>query len=385
MVDISEREQELPDVLIPELLAIAAERKDIISLGPGEPDFITPKPILNYASKIIDKSTHYSAPAGKTELREAIVKKLKKENKIKANVENVVVGCGSQELLFSAFLSTLDVSEEVIVPNPGYLGYVPAIELVNAVPVYVKLEEDENFEINPDRIKEAVNKKRTKVILINTPGNPTGTVLNRKTLEEIADIAIENDCYVFSDEAYERLIYGKKHISIGSLNGMENHAVSFYTFSKTYAMAGFRVGYACGPKLLIDAIIKSKHYMSIAPPHLSQMLAIKALTISNSYINKMVKEYNRRRLYIVKRLNSMGLKTPMPYGAFYAFSNVKHLTSNTLEFARKLLREAKVAVVPGSDFGKYGEGYIRFSYATKMPSIEEGLNRIEHFFKKVYK
>ena len=381
MVDISEREQELPDVLIPELLAIAAERKDIISLGPGEPDFLTPKPILDYAKNIIGKSTHYSAPAGRTDLREALVKKLEKENNIKVNLENVAVGCGSQELLFAAFLASLDVSEEVIVPNPGYLGYVPAIELVDGVPVYVKLEEEENFEFNPERIREAITKK-TKVIMVNTPGNPTGTVLSNKVLEEIADIAVEKDIYIFSDEAYEKLIYGKKHISIGSLNGMGDYVATFHTFSKSYAMAGFRVGYVSGPKPLVDAIIKSKHYMSIAPPNLSQMLAVKALTISKSYITQMVNEYNKRRLYIVKRLNKLGLKTVMPNGAFYAFSNVKHLTSNTLDFARKLLREAKVAVVPGTDFGKYGEGYIRFSYATKMPLIKEALDRIESFLKQ---
>ena len=381
MVDISEREQELPDVLIPELLAIAAERKDIISLGPGEPDFITPKPILDHVKNVIWKSTHYSAPAGRTDLREALVKKLAKENKIDVNLENVAVGCGSQELLFASFLASLDVSEEVIVPNPGYLGYVPAIELVNAVPVYVKLEEEDNFEFNPERIREAITKK-TKVIMINTPGNPTGTVLSKKVLEEIAEIAVEKDVYVFSDEAYEKLIYGKKHISIGSLNGMEDYVATFHTFSKSYAMAGFRVGYVSGPKPLVDAIIKSKHYVSIAPPNLSQLLALKALTISKSYITQMVKEYNTRRLYMVNRLNKLGLKTIMPNGAFYAFSNVKHLTSNTLEFARKILREAKVAVVPGTDFGKYGEGYLRFSYATKMPLIKEALDRIEGFLKQ---
>ena len=381
MVDISEREQELPDVLIPELLAIAAERKDIISLGPGEPDFITPKPILDHVKNVIWKSTHYSAPAGRTDLREALVKKLAKENKIDVNLENVAVGCGSQELLFASFLASLDVSEEVIVPNPGYLGYVPAIELVNAVPVYVKLDEEDNFEFNPERIREAITKK-TKVIMINTPGNPTGTVLSKKVLEEIAEIAVEKDVYVFSDEAYEKLIYGKKHISIGSLNGMEDYVATFHTFSKSYAMAGFRVGYVSGPKPLVDAIIKSKHYVSIAPPNLSQLLALKALTISKSYITQMVKEYNTRRLYMVNRLNKLGLKTIMPNGAFYAFSNVKHLTSNTLEFARKILREAKVAVVPGTDFGKYGEGYLRFSYATKMPLIKEALDRIEGFLKQ---
>ncbi|MDP4012286.1 MAG: pyridoxal phosphate-dependent aminotransferase [Candidatus Nanoarchaeia archaeon] len=381
MVHISEREQDLPEALIAELLDIAAERKDVISLGPGEPDFITPKPILDYASKILNKSTHYSASPGKTELREAIAKKLRKENKIKCDIDNIVVGAGSQEVLFSAFLATLDVSEQVIVPTPGYLGYIPAIELVNAVPVSVPLFEENDFELNPDDLKKIIDKKKTKVILINTPSNPTGTVFSKKVLEEVADIAIENDCYIFADEAYEKIVYDKKHISVGSLEGMEDHVVTFQSFSKTYAMTGFRVGYACGPEAVIRAITKSKHYVSLAPPHVSQFLAMKALTIPNSYINKMVSEYRERRNFLVKRLNKLGLTTPMPQGAFYAFSNVKHLTSSSLEFAKKILKEAKVAVVPGTDFGRDGEGYIRFSYATKLPLIKRAMDRIERFLK----
>ena len=367
MVHISERELELPEAVIGKLLKIAAENKDIISLGVGEPDFITPKPILDYARKIINKTTHYAPTQGIKELRESIAKKLKKENNIKANPENVVVTVGSQEATFSALMCTLDPGEQVIVPNPCYLAYTPAIELLSATPVYVKLEEEENFEINPDKIKESIDKKKTKVIILNTPSNPTGNVLSRKTLEEIADIAIENDLYIFSDEAYEKLIYDDaKHISIGSLNGMQNHVVTIQTFSKSYAMCGFRIGYLHAPAELAKAIIKSLHYVTLTTSTLSQYLALKALNLPDKYTEQMRQEYDRRRLFIVKRLNEIGLTTKMPKGAFYAFSNIKNFKMKSLDFANLLLRKANVAVVPGTEFGKFGEDYIRFSYATDI-------------------
>ena len=381
MVHISERELQLPDAIIGKLQEIAAEHKEIISLGIGEPDFITPKPILSYVNKIINKSTHYSSPQGVKELREAIARKLKKDNKINADPDGVIVTCGSQEALFIAILSSLDPSEQVIVQNPGYLGYIPAIELADATPIHIKLEEEDNFEINPDRIKEAVDKKKTKAIILNTPANPTGNVLSKKTLEKIADIAVENDLYIFSDEAYEKLVYDKKHISIGSLNGMEKYIVTFQTFSKSYAMCGFRLGYAHGPKELIKAMSKSSHYVTLCAPTISQLLGVKALSLPNKYIQSMVNEYNRRRKFIVKRLNEIGLKTNMPNGAFYTFSNIKHITNNSMKFSQDLLKKAKVAVVPGSEFVKYGEGYIRCSYAADIKLIGKAMDRIEKFVK----
>lgn len=384
MVHISEREVELPEATIQPLLKIAAESKDIISLGPGEPDFITPKPLLDYAVSLLKKKlgTHYAPTEGYLKLREAICKKLRKDNKIKANPENIVVSVGSQEALFSAFLCTLDTSEQVIIPNPGYLAYIPAIELVNGFPVYVKLEEENNWEINPDSIKEAIDKKKTKVILINTPANPTGSVIRKKILEEIADIAREYDIYVFSDEAYEKLIYDKKHVSIGSLNGMNKYVVTFHTFSKSYAMAGFRLGYACGPEKLIKAMVKAKHYISIAAPSLSQLVGIKALSLGDKYTNQMRNEYNRRRNLIVKRLNELGLRTRLPDGAFYTFSSIDNYSKNSFKFAHEVLKKAKVAVVPGTEFGRYGEGYIRCSYATKYELIEKAMERLERYLKK---
>ena len=381
MVHISERELQLPDAIIGKLQEIAAEHKEIISLGIGEPDFITPKPILSHINKIINKSTHYSSPQGVKELREAISRKLKKDNKINADSDDVIVTCGSQEAIFIAILSSLDPSEQVIVQNPGYLGYIPAIELADATPIYIKLDEEDNFEINPDRIKELIDKKKTKAIIINSPANPTGNVLSKKTLEKIADIAVENDIYIFSDEAYEKLVYDKKHISIGSLNGMEKYVVTFQTFSKSYAMCGFRLGYAHGPKKLIKAMSKSSHYVTLCAPTISQLLGIKALSLPNKYIQSMVNEYDRRRKFIVKRLNEIGLRTNMPNGAFYTFSNIKHITNNSLKFSQDLLKKAKVAVVPGTEFGNHGEGFIRCSYATDIKLIAKAMDKIERFVK----
>ncbi len=382
MVHISEREQQLPEAVIGRLLKIASEDKNILSLSVGEPDFITPKPILDYAKTIIKKSTHYAPTQGIKELREAISKKLKKDNKIKADPENIIVTVGSQEAMFSSLMCILDPGEQVIVPNPCYLAYTPAIELLNATPIYVKLEQDEDFEINPDRIKEAIDKKKTKAIIINTPSNPTGSVLTKKTLEEIADIAIENDLYIISDEAYEKLIYDNaKHISVGSLNGMQKHVVTVHTFSKSYAMCGFRIGYLHGPRNLTEAITKSLHYLTLSTSTLSQYLALKALSLPDKYTEQMRQEYNKRRLFIVKRLNEIGLTTRMPKGAFYAFSNAKHLGLNSFDFANLLLKKAKVAVVPGTEFGKYGEGFIRFSYAADIKKIKIAMDRIEKFIK----
>lgn len=387
MKHISERERDLPSSVIGKLLKISAERHDIISLGAGEPDFDTPKPLLKSIKKIVgnykkNHLTHYSAPEGIPELRDALVKKVLRDNKIHTTPENVLVTTGSQEGLFAGFLATLDPTEEVLIQNPGYLGYLPAIELVSAVPRYVRLKEEENFEINPDRIKKLITKK-TRVIVLNTPANPTGTVIRRSVLEEIADIAVENDLYIFSDEAYEKLTYDQKaHVSIGSFNGMDKYVVTFQTFSKSYAMCGFRLGYAIGPRDVIQAMQKSIHYITICPPHLSQLVGVKALSLSEKYVAQMRKEYYRRRIMIVQRLNDMGLDTQMPDGAFYTFSNITRYSSNSHKFAAKLLKETNVAVVPGTEFGKYGEGYIRCSYATDYRLIQHAMDRLEKFLKR---
>ncbi len=371
---------QLPELEFPKIFKRVVNDKSVISLGPGEPDFVTPKPLLEYASKIIKegKGTHYSEPQGRLDLREAIAKKLRRENKIKTSPENVLVTCGSQEALFAGLLTTTDPTEQVVVPSPGYVGYIPAIELVNGVPVYLKLKEEENFEINPDELNKLVDKKKTKVIILNSPSNPTGNVLSRKVLEEVADIAINKKVYIFSDEAYEQIIYDdKKHISIGSLNGMEKNVVTFQTFSKSFAMCGFRLGYCAGPSNLIKEMIKPHHYMTLAAPNISQIVGVRALSLSKKYINEMIKEYKRRRDFIVRRLNEIGLPTHTPSGAFYTFSNISKFGGDSVAFSRRLLDKAKVAVIPGTEFGPYGEGYVRCSFAASLGRIELGMKRVE--------
>ena len=382
MRGISEREKHLPNFTLPELLRIMHESRTVISMGAGEPDFSTPKPLLRYGASVIHKSTHYTPTQGIKELREAICKKLKKENKINATPENVIVTTGSQEAIFASLLTTTDPKDQVLIPNPGYLAYFPAIELSDGKPVSYKLEEKNNFQPDPDQIKKLANKK-TKAIIINSPSNPTGQVYPRKLLEEIAGIAREKNLYIFSDEAYEKLIYdNEKHVSIASLNGMKDYVISLYTFSKSYAMCGFRLGYVVAPKKLSESIIESSHFLTISPPHISQLMAVKALSLPNRHINRMVRAYNRRRKYLVKRLNEINLITKEPKGAFYAFSNIKYVTKkSSYQFSQDFLKKAKVAVVPGTEFGEYGEGYIRFSYATKLFLIKKALERIEKYLK----
>jgi aminotransferase len=382
MREISEREEQLPEAVIGKIMKLATERRDIISLGPGEPDFQTPKPILEYLKKNISKGTHYVSSFGRADLRKAIARKLNRSNKIKhVSAENIIVSTGSQEALFAGLLATIDPSEQVILQNPGYLGYLPAIELVTGHPVYLPLQEEENFEINPDVLNKLINKK-TRALILNSPSNPTGNVLSRRVLEEIADIVIENDIYVFSDEAYEKLVYDKKHISIGSLNGLEKNVITLQTFSKSYAMTGFRVGYAAGPVDLIKAMAKAKEYVSLCAPHPSQIAALKALTLPSIYVEKMRLEYKKRRKYMLKRLNELALPTREPHGAFYAFPSIKHLKLKSKTFSDLLLKQHKVAVIPGTEFGSNGEGFIRLSYATSMPNIKKAMDRIAKFARK---
>ncbi len=382
MRHVSERERELPEALIGRMLEIAVQRKDVISLGPGEPDFPAPKPIVQFTKQFAGKCNHYSPPGGRKELKEAIVKKLRKENKINCDSENIVVTAGSQEALMLALQCTADVNEQVLIPDPGFLGYTPSVELTDAVPVPFMLHEKNKWEIDPDDIRKAADRKKSHALIINSPANPTGNMLSKKTLEEIADIAVEYDVYVFSDEAYEKIIYGKKHVSLASLNGMEDYAITLQTFSKSYAMCGYRLGYCVAPKDIVRAMTKIHMYSTICAPTISQMVGVKALQMSSKYTQAMAKEYKRRRNLIVKRLNELGMHTVKPEGAFYAFANIENFSKDSFHFANTLLKKAKVAVVPGSEFGKNGEGYIRCSFATDYRLIEKAMGRIEKFLKK---
>lgn len=378
---VSKRELSLPDQAIENLLKIAAEDKSVLSLGPGEPDFDLPAPLVTEIKRVADKVNHYAPAGGYEDFREEFCKKLKKDNRIRTSPDNIVATCGSQEALMIACAVTIDPKESILLPSPGYMAFFPTAKLFNARAGYYDLKEDNAFEPCPDEIKRRIS-KNTRAIVLNSPANPTGNVISKKVLERIADVAIDKDVLVFSDEAYEKIIYdGAKHVSMASLNGMKDHTLSFYTFSKTYAMCGLRLGCVVASDRISKAIRKTHVYTTISAPAISQKVGLKALKLSKRHTDKMVKEYDRRRKVIVPRLNEMGLSTPMPKGAFYAFSNVGHLTKDSSKFALKLLKEKKVAVVPGTDFGPLGKKYIRCSFATKLPIIEKALDKIESFVK----
>ncbi len=379
MVHLSEREEQLPRHVIGKLLELLVEDPSILSLGAGEPDFDLPKPLVSEIKRLAPSVNHYAPPGGLLSLRTAVARKLKRDNKISVSPDNVAVTCGSQEAIMLAAACTLDVSEEILIPNPGYMGFMPTFQLFSAGYRFYNLREENNFEPDPDEIEKKINRK-TKVILLNSPANPTGNVIRKKILEEIADIAVEHNLAIFSDEAYEKILYdGAKHVSIGSLNGMKDNVFTFQTFSKSFAMCGFRVGYVSAPRKFVEAMKREHVYTTISAPTLSQKLAIKALSLSNKYVNGMVKQYDKRRKVIVKRLNGMGLPTPSPKGAFYTFSNIKHISKDSRKFIFDLIKKQKVAVVPGVDFGPAGEGFIRCSFATKLPIIEKAMDHLEKF------
>lgn len=380
MVHVSEREEQLPDQVIEKLIELMVEHPSVLSLGPGEPDFALPKPLIAEVKRLSSQINHYSPAGGIHELREAICRKVRIDNHIKTSPNNIVVTCGAQEALLLSAACTLDVSEQILLPNPGFMGFLPCFELFNAGIKFYNLKEENAFEPNPDEIRKQIDPKKTKVILLNSPANPTGNVISKKVLEEIADIAIQYNLSIFSDEAYEKIVYdGAKHVSIASLNGMQDRVFTCQSFSKSFAMCGFRLGYVVAPEGFAEAIKKTHIYTSICAPTISQKLGVKALSLPKKYTLDMVKEYDKRRKVIVPRLNAMGLSTPNPKGAFYTFSNISHIDKSSKRFAFELLKKQKVAVIPGIDFGSEGEGYIRCSFAKKLPVIEKALDRIEKF------
>jgi aspartate/methionine/tyrosine aminotransferase len=369
---VSEREKGLPQIKMGELLKIAVENKDIVSLGPGEPDFTPPKHVIDVAKKALDKGfTHYSPSAGRKEFLSAIVKKLKKENSISVKTNQVIATTGSIEAILMAILSATDPGESVLVPDPGFFSYIPLVTMTNGYPISYPLDFRTGFQIDTDKLNKLAKDKKTRTIIINSPSNPTGAVIRRNTLKEILEIANQNDLLIISDEAYEKFVYKGKHVSIGSLKGAKDRVLTLHSFSKSYGMAGFRIGYASGPEKIIKSMRNLHLHAMVCAPTISQIAATQALKGPQIEVQKNLKEYNRRRKYIVKRLNEIdGLTCNEPEGAFYAFAKIDSKI-NSYKLCDKLLKH-KVAVVPGADFGRFGEGFIRLSFATSYKLIVEG-------------
>ncbi|WP_456421710.1 pyridoxal phosphate-dependent aminotransferase [Thermococcus sp.] len=366
---------------IRKLFDLAAGMKDVISLGIGEPDFDTPEHIKTYAKEALDRGyTHYGPNAGLPILREAIAKKLKEQNGIEANPKSeIMVLVGANQAFLMGLATFLRDGEEVLIPSPMFVSYAPAVILAGGKPVEVPTREENEFRLSVDDLEKHVSDK-TRALIINTPNNPTGAVLTKKDVKEIADFAVEHDLIVLSDEVYEHFVYdGAKNYSIASLDGMFERTITINGFSKTFAMTGWRLGFVAAPAWIIEKMTRFQMYNATCPVTFVQYAAAKALEDERSWkaVEEMRKEYDRRRNLVWKRLNEMGLPTVKPKGAFYIFPRIRDTGLTDREFSELMLKEANVAVVPGSAFGKAGEGYIRISYATAYEKLEEAMDRME--------
>jgi aminotransferase len=362
---------------------IVATMKDVISLGIGEPDFTTPKPILDAGVRSLQAGeTHYTSNSGKMELRQGIADNLQRLYGVKYDgATEVIATVGVSEALYLTFMALLDPGDEVIIPTPCFVAYQAEVYLAGGVPVEIPSKVENNFQVDPDEIRAAIT-PRTKAIFIGYPSNPTGAVAEREIMLEIAKIAIEHDLMVVSDEIYDRLVYGFKHVCFPALDEeLRKRTVLLGGFSKSHAMTGWRIGFAAAPAEIIQGLVRVHQYTIMSAPTTAQDAAIEALK-ADSYVDEMVAEYDRRRKLIVGGLNKLGLTTFEPRGAFYAFPNIKASGMDSEAFAEKLLHEERVAVVPGNAFGAGGDGFVRCSYATAYEKIEEALRRMEKFMQR---
>ncbi|MEM3697211.1 MAG: pyridoxal phosphate-dependent aminotransferase [Candidatus Bathyarchaeia archaeon] len=357
----------------------ARKMKDVIRLEIGEPDFDTPTHIKEAAKRALDEGfTHYTPFTGIDELREAIAEKVKKENRIEADPYNeVVVTPGACSAIYCALLSTVNPGDKVLIPDPGWPHYEPCVKMADGIPEHYPLLERNDFRIDLNDLSKRID-KHTKAIIINSPHNPTGSVLTQEDLEGIAKIAIENDLIVISDEVYEKIIYDNAtHVSIASLPDMRERTITVNAFSKTYAMTGWRVGYVIAREEIISQIAKLILYTNTCANSIAQKAALAALNGPQTCVHDFVKEFKRRRDFVVKRLNEItGITCNVPKGAFYCFPNIKKYEKTSFEFALYLLEKAKVSTVPGSSFGDSGEGYIRVSYSVSLEKLKEAMDRI---------
>ncbi len=359
---------------------IVATMKDVISLGIGEPDFVTPEPITRAGLESLHRGeTHYTSNSGLLELRQSLAAHLQRRYGVSYDPgSEIVVTVGVSEALYLALTAVLNPGEEVLIPTPCFVAYQPEVILAGGTPVEIPSRVEDNFQPNLESLRRAVT-PRTKAILIGYPNNPTGAVASRETLLEVLKIAEEHDLVVISDEIYDRLVYGREHVSFAALPGAHERTITLGGFSKDYAMTGWRIGYAAAPADMLTGLLRIHQYTIMSAPTTAQAAALEALHSGESHVEEMVAEYDRRRKLIIGGLNRLGLPTFEPLGAFYAFPKIAVTGLDDEAFAQMLLEEEKVAVIPGSAFGVGGEGFVRCSYATAYEKIEEALFRIERF------
>ena len=363
---------------------IVSEMQDAISLGVGEPDFDTPWHIRDEGIYTLEKGrTFYTSNAGLKELRIEISKYLDRRFHLQYDpLTEILITVGGSEGIDNAFRAMIDPGDEVLIPQPSYVSYEPCCVLAGGVPVIIELQEKDQFRLTPEALEAAITPK-TKILVLPFPNNPTGAVMERSDLEAIAEVIIKHDLFVLSDEIYAELCYLEEHTSIASLPGMRERTVVINGFSKSHAMTGWRLGYACGPKVIMDQILKIHQFAIMCAPTNSQYAAVEAMRNGDEDVAMMREQYNQRRRFLMHEFDRMGLQCFEPFGAFYIFPSIKEFGMSSDEFATRLLREEKVAVVPGTAFGDCGEGFLRISYAYSLDSLKVAIGRLEKFITRL--
>jgi len=359
---------------------VASEMSDAISLGVGEPDFDTPYNVREEGIYALEEGkTFYTSNAGLKELRVEISNYLKRKYQLIYSPDNeIIVTVGGSEAIDIALRCMVNPGDEVLVPQPCFVSYVPCAVMADAVPVYINLKEENEFKLTKEELIASITDK-TKILILAYPNNPTGAIMTKEELAELVPIIIEHDLYVISDEIYAELTYDNKHCSIASFPGMKERTVVINGFSKAFAMTGWRLGYACAPKIIMEQMIKLHQFAIMCAPTTSQFAAVEAMRHCDDEVSKMVEAYNQRRRFLIHAFKEMGIDCFEPYGAFYTFPSIKKFGLSSDEFANRLLREQKLAVVPGTAFGACGEGFVRISYAYSIDNLKVGLERIKNF------
>ncbi len=383
---LSEAVESLKPSGIRKFFDLVSEMKDAISLGVGEPDFDTPWHIRDEGIFALEKGkTFYTSNAGLKELREEICNYLKRRQNVSYNPnKEVLVTVGGSEAIDIGLRALVNPGDEVIIPQPSYVSYEPCAVLAGAKPVIIDLKAENEFRLTADELKAAITDK-TKVLILPFPNNPTGAIMERKDLEDIAKIIKENDIYVMSDEIYAELTYKNEHVSIASLDGMKERTILINGFSKAYAMTGWRLGYACAPENIIKQMTKIHQFAIMCAPTTSQYAAVEALKNGDDDVKMMKTAYNQRRRFLINAFKEMNLECFEPFGAFYVFPCIKEFGMTSEEFATRFLEEEKIAVVPGNAFGESGEGFVRISYAYSIDSLKIALKRLKNFVDRLRK
>ena len=377
---LSDKIVSIPPSGIRKFFDIVNEMEGAISLGVGEPDFDTPWHIREEGIYSLEKGrTFYTSNAGLKQLKDEICNYLKRRFEVTYDPDTeVMVTVGGSEAIDVAMRAMLNPGDEVLIPQPSYVSYLPCVTLADGVPVIIELEEKDQFKLTPEKLLEKITDK-TKILVLPFPNNPTGAIMEKHELEEIAKIVIEKDLFVVTDEIYSELTYQRKHATIASFPGMKERTVLINGFSKSYAMTGWRLGYAAAPSLILKQMLKIHQYAIMCAPTTSQYAAVEAIKNGDSDIEEMKRSYNERRKYLLGEFRSLGMDCFEPYGAFYMFPCIKRFGMTSEEFATRLLREEKIAIVPGTAFGDCGEGYLRVSYAYSMEDLKRAIRRIRRF------